>query len=201
MPLVISQGYGSPGGGGGGGGSSPVLISVTPSVGHVTLVFDGTVTLTGDSLVGANWSLVANDDSSTVPVVSATVVGGSILLATGETGSTRTYTLHIPDGIFGVQSQGAFLPTTTTFTGVGAPPTIASANAISSNVLEVIFSEPVRASDALTSANYSITNGLTISGIVQINASTFRLTTSQMVSGLQYTITAANIRDAAGNPM
>jgi hypothetical protein len=195
MPLVLTQGYGS------GGGSPPLLVSVVASTGQVTITFNGAVVLTGDSLVTANWSIVANDDASSVAITAVSEVGGAVVLSTAETGTGRTYTLTIPSGIYSLVTGGYFFPTSTTFSGAGTGPTIALARAIDSVSLEVIFSEAVRSSDALTAGNYNITNGLTISGVAQINSTTYRLTTSQMVSGQSYLLTASNIRDAAGNPI
>lgn len=195
MSLVITRGFGSS------GGVAPTTVSVTAAPFQVIIVMNTDVALTGDSLVPGNWSIVADDDASVVPVSAASAAGTTITLTTGETGSTRTYVLTFPAGVLNTGGGGLIIPGTQAgFTGLGVPPTLSKATAVDSRTLEVIFSEAVNVTDALTLGHYSIP-GLTLSAVVQITSTVYRLTTSTMVAGNLYTLTASNIKDAVGNPM
>lgn len=81
------------------------------------------------------------------------------------------------------------------------PPTVLLARAVDARHVDVTFSEPVVASEALIPANYAITGGagLTVSAVQKLTSVAFRLTTSAQVAGFSYLLTASNIHDLAGN--
>lgn len=67
--------------------------------------------------------------------------------------------------------------------------------------VEVIFSEPVVEFEATNPVNYIITGGagLSVLKVAKVNPQTYLLTTSKQVTGQNYTVTASNIHDLAGN--
>lgn len=79
------------------------------------------------------------------------------------------------------------------------PPTLLFARAVDARTVDVTFSEPVVASEALLVANYAINNGLTVESVTQLTADSFRLRTSLQTAGTSYLVTASNIHDLAGN--
>lgn len=60
------------------------------------------------------------------------------------------------------------------------------------------FSEAMLAAGLATPANYTIP-GVTVSGVTVVNPATVRLVTTEMAQGASLTVTAAGIRDSAGN--
>lgn len=81
------------------------------------------------------------------------------------------------------------------------PPTLVYAVARDARTLDITFSEPVIASEALNKANYAITGGagLTVESVEQLTADSFRLKTTKQVVGQSYLVTASNIHDLNGN--
>lgn len=82
-------------------------------------------------------------------------------------------------------------------------PTVVSAVAASSILVDVLFSENLDAG-TVNSSYFTINNGLTISGaVLQADNQTVRLGTSSQTNGASYTVTVSNIaptvQDVAGN--
>jgi len=82
------------------------------------------------------------------------------------------------------------------------PPTVVSASRnFSNDRVTVLFSEPVLASTALISTNYSIQSGTTTATVSGVTLDPFAnrvvLQTSTLNSNLVYTLSAQNVRDAA----
>ena len=79
------------------------------------------------------------------------------------------------------------------------PPTVSNATGISATQILITFSEEVSAATANGAANYVIP-GLSVTAAArQANTSTLLLTVSNMTVGNNYTVTAAGVRDTAGN--
>ncbi len=78
------------------------------------------------------------------------------------------------------------------------PPILLTIANISSNTVEVLFSEPVDSAAATNLSSYSINNGPTIAS-VKFGTSTRAviLTTSPLTTGTDYTVTVSNVRDRA----
>lgn len=86
--------------------------------------------------------------------------------------------------------------------GVGTdvvPPSIVLSRSIDARTVEVLFNEAVVEDEALTAANYSIDGGLTVSAVVKVTSSIYRLTTSKQAVGDLYTVTVSDIHDLVGN--
>jgi len=76
------------------------------------------------------------------------------------------------------------------FTGLGIAPTIAGLQAISANLVDVIFSENMLDNDAIRDfTKYTFDNGLTVSAVMSVDGNTVRLVTSDQTPGLVYTLT------------
>src|SRR6185295_1507502 len=79
----------------------------------------------------------------------------------------------------------------------GTPPTLTSVTAVNATTVQALFSEPVTTASAQTTGNYSINNGVTISGaVLGADTRTVTLTTSSMTGG-NYTLTVNNVADRA----
>jgi hypothetical protein len=63
----------------------------------------------------------------------------------------------------------------------------------------VCFSEPVSAT-ALTASNYQVNQGVTVSSVTRVNATTVALTTSTLALGGVYTLTINGVQDLAATP-
>jgi hypothetical protein len=79
-------------------------------------------------------------------------------------------------------------------------PTVLSATADKSfTTLVVKYSEPV-SDTALIPSNYVIDQGVTISDLMRLSATTVQLTTSQLTEGSGYNLTINNVQDMATTP-
>ncbi|OGS21830.1 MAG: hypothetical protein A2252_00015 [Elusimicrobia bacterium RIFOXYA2_FULL_39_19] len=119
---------------------------------------------------------------------------------TAET--TYNYTIYAVDDA-GNQSteslQGSF--STLSIGGDATPPEILSVSVSNKNTVRVTFNEPVEEVSAETVSNYSIDNGITVTGaVLDINLETVALNVSDLTMGTTYAITINNIRDRATNP-
>ena len=84
--------------------------------------------------------------------------------------------------------------------GDATPPKVTGASITSATVVIVTFSEALEQNSAQTAGNYSITNGITISGAtLSTDGKKVTLTTSQHTSGQSYVVTVTNVKDVAGN--
>ncbi len=63
----------------------------------------------------------------------------------------------------------------------------------------VRFSEPITKETATTVGNYSLSGGVTVSRVTQIDPLTVRLATSRQTEDTEYTLKVENLRDNAGN--
>ncbi|MEW6158100.1 MAG: immunoglobulin domain-containing protein, partial [Verrucomicrobiota bacterium] len=80
-------------------------------------------------------------------------------------------------------------------------PAIANVQNIGTTNLMVVFSEPVEATTATASANYQISNGISVSAVAfGSDTRTVLLTTSALVYGTTYSLTVNNVKDRAVTP-
>jgi hypothetical protein len=80
------------------------------------------------------------------------------------------------------------------------PPNLLSAAVLNLTSVQLLFSEELDNISAQNKSNYSINNGITIKGILlSTNKKSVILTTSQMTTNTNYTVTVSNIKDLAGN--
>jgi PKD repeat protein len=105
-----------------------------------------------------------------------------------------------------VQSNGARLDLFNLRKAVdAAPPTLTGADALSTALVRVTFSEPVQAGSSANGAenpaNYALSGGATISAAtLQSDARTVLLSTSALTTNTAYTLTVNNVRDRAAAP-
>jgi hypothetical protein len=184
--------------GGATGGTGITLTSVTGGANTVNILFSSTPTLLQDALL-PNRYIITGPNSEYVPVFSVNVSGNSIILSTGWQANGTTYSLRIPSSWIANGGGSVFTgPFTQNFTGVATSPALTIARTVDSRTIEVWFNKPVNELDALNTNNYSITNGLTVSGVSKVSDTIFTLTTSHQTVGTSYTVTASNIRDFQG---
>ncbi len=80
------------------------------------------------------------------------------------------------------------------------PPEVMGASILTATKIIVTFSESLEQASAQTAANYSITNGITVSGaVLSTDGKKVTLTTSTHTSGQNYVVTVNNVKDLAGN--
>lgn len=172
------------------------LVSVVGTLRTVTVTLSTTVTVTSVSSNPLNWS-IAGPTTSTVTAVAA--IGATIVLTTTELRQGGAYTLAIPGAFYGPASAPYVGALSAPFTGVGTPPIALAAQVVDGTHVRVIFSEEVNASDALTSVNYAIDNGLSVLSVTQESGASFILETTSQSPSIVYLVTCSNIRDALGN--
>ena len=186
-----------------GGTASPPPLSVTvvSSASTITATFSDDIAIIAPADDYTSWSVI--DSSGGVLPISGTTFDGTdtIVITTGEQKNGESYTLTIPSGIVDTSTPPIAFPGPyeVSFTGVGVPPTVLLAFAMSYRSVRVTFDEAVVESEALNKSNYAITGGVYITGVTKISDTIYELSTSPMVGGTSYTITASNIHDLAGN--
>ncbi len=111
-------------------------------------------------------------------------------------GTLYTYNVSAVDRA-GLESSWSSAASATTSADT-APPSIVSVSAYETSV-EITFSEPLDTISAQRTENYSINNGISITGASLIT-NTVTLTTSVHTEGT-YTLTVAGVEDTSGNPM
>lgn len=128
------------------------------------------------------------------PITDATgnVLTTPVLSAVG----TQTFYAVVSDGSQTATSRVA----TVTVTADTTEPTIASVLASASfDKVTVTFDEGMSATGLGTASNYSISGGLTVSGVEVVSDRVVRLTTSRQPGDQQFTLTVNNLTDLAGN--
>jgi hypothetical protein len=89
----------------------------------------------------------------------------------------------------------------TTQADVTAPTLVSVTASGGPGEVKVVFSEPVEAASASSTANYAIDNGITVSqAVLDADGKTIRLSTNDHTEGMSYTLTVNNIRDLAKSP-
>lgn len=192
-------------------GDTPDEISLyrKDATGQVTKIIDGT-----DGLLNTSNNVVR------VRVIRNAANQWSLLRDFGATGAyvpegTATDATYTTSAFFGVwvrQSTASFFqrhffddfevkpynPDTT-------PPQVVSATATTATSVDVLFSEAVNVTDALSTANYVVSNGAgspASAAFVPGNPLAVRLQyATPFPNGVNLTVTATNIRDIAGNLM
>ncbi|MFQ5963711.1 MAG: DUF5060 domain-containing protein [Candidatus Scalinduaceae bacterium] len=131
-------------------------------------------------------------------------VGQSVTTTFSDTGlsegTSYTYEVTAVNGA-GLESAKSASVSATTLTDT-TPPTITSVSASGNAAgVTVVFSEPVERTSAEDPSNYSIDNGITVSGAsLGSDLKTITLITSPHSEGITYTVTVNNIQDRASAP-
>jgi hypothetical protein len=178
---------------------------------------NGTISLLID---GVNSSL-ASTSNNLIKIKIVRDASNQFTLQRDLTGTGNTYVSegNITDGTFTSSGFFGFLvkQSTSTFfqkhffddVYVGpiildtTPPSVSSISVVSSNQLDVTFSENLDAVSAQTISNYSVNNGIgspQTASLDAVNNALVHLTFStSFVNGIQHVITINNVKDVAGN--
>ena len=161
----------------------------------VTLTIGASGTSAYGNSVGIQWQTAAAGSSDFTNVAGAT------------DSSLDTGVLTIADS--GVQYRVVLsVPTLTETSDVATitvesdtnPPSIAGVTASSANTLIVRFSELIDEASGSRAGNFSLSDGVSISG-AQATGSTVLLTTGDLTPGASYTLTAGGVNDLFGNAL
>jgi hypothetical protein len=123
-------------------------------------------------------------------------VGPTYSVALPQAGDAGTYTVKLSGGGTSLTSGNAVVKIVADTT----PPTIGKVAYSSPTKLAVSFSEPV-SDTALTAANYTLDNGVTVSSVTRTDPAGVTLTTSKMADGTAFNLSVSNVQDTAGNPI
>jgi hypothetical protein len=186
------------------GATPPVVASfytvskaVSPT--SIVLTLNDDVFLDGPAADPSYW--VVSGGTTPVTVTGVSAVGTNITVTFTEPKGGEALTLHLPlIGIKNANTQGLFDGSfQELFTSQAVSPVAVMAQVLDRNTIRISYSEPVQTPDAINPANYSIDNGLLVTGIVQESSTTYLITTTNQVAGTLYTVTVINVKDLKGN--
>ena len=125
----------------------------------------------------------------------------TVLLTTASKQTIDTSYTATVTGVTDIHGNAVNDSNTAVFTGSDTtPPQVASAIPVDDTTVNVIFNEPVDAVSAQTAANYTLDPNLAVAGaVLQADQMIVQLTTDRQTWETDYTITASNISDLAGN--
>ena len=111
--------------------------------------------------------------------------------------NTAKYAVKVTNPVTTVTSTAATL---TVVRDLVAPTVTKAAADVSLAAVFVTYSKAVSDTALVPSPNYSLDQGVTISGITRLNAQTVKLSTSQMAQGVTFTLTINGVQDIATLP-
>jgi hypothetical protein len=169
---------------------------VTAFLDHLEVTFNANVVLSGPALVPANWYISVTGPGRAVQVGSVEVVS-SDTVRLGVTAQTldAAYTLNLPS--LGITSDAFGIFTglySLDFLGVPTPVNVQMIRAVDAHHIDVIFAIAVDETSASDPTNYTLSNGLTVTGSHKITDYWYRLTNQpRQVDGTSYTLTVSNV--------
>lgn len=189
---------------GGISGSDDALELYRQDGGNSTLLLSGTTGAAGGDPVIARvrvtrsksgeWTLFADytggsDLQFEASATDATYASGNFFGFFCRYSSTRNQAFFFDD----ILIDPLFVDTT--------PPTLLSAEALSANEIELVFDEPLDASNAQNEANYTINNGIgnPANAVLVSPTTVFLELNNPLQSAVNYTLTANRITDMNGN--
>jgi hypothetical protein len=184
-----------------GSGAPDPFINATAaaSSNRITLTFSEIPTLGTIPSIPASWR-VYDSNGAQLSVTGVVAVGKTVQLTTGEMKNGMTYTVYIPDGIINSVTSVLYSgPFAVNVAGVGAVPDITTTWAPNLKTVNVVFTEVVVNSEALDKSNYSISGGVTVTGVTKLSDTIYQLQVSGARPLTSYTITVTGIHDIAGN--
>lgn len=186
----------------GGGTIAPLTMTVSATPVSLLLSFSAEIEVIAPASGKEAWR-VEDADGTSLGVNSISIGTTSITINTNEHTNGANYILTVPSGIQTTTTPPvAFAgPYIQTYAGVGTPPTVLNAVALTYNVVRITFDEPVIEAEALVNTNYAIDNGAFVTRVTKVTDSIYDLSTSPLNSGVSYTVTASNIHDLAHNPI
>jgi len=165
---------------------------------------------TSSTAVTFRWTAATDPGTTPSGIASCEleVTSGSVVVFRGNVGNTLTKTVAGKDGQTLRARVGAYDRAGRTsgwsdwsdgITVDTSRPRLTNAVARDYLTLDLTFSEQVTTA-ALLCSNYSCTNGLRVTGAMQVNATQYRLYTSEQTSGRSYRLTVSSaVKDCAGN--
>ena len=126
---------------------------------------------------------------ATLPVY--TVTNASLLLNNGQ-----IFTCVVTNSVGSITSA----PITLTVTHDTVPPVVTEVFNLGLTNVELVFSKPVSVATATNIANYTFTNGITITGAALAVNNIVTLTNAPLVYGSNYTLVINRVSDLANTP-
>jgi|SRR5579859_4103799 len=177
-----------------------LALGVTPTLTTLDVSMSNAFTISGPAASPSDYTITPLDGGHAVTILSVQQSGPHLLLTTTEHTNGKNYQLTMPSiGIVDINNNPFDGPFTINYVGVGVAPYALAARSIDARTLEITFDEQVDPSTALNPSNYSINNGLTVTGVVAVTNSIYRLSTSRQTQGMTYTVTITNVVDDGGN--
>ncbi len=145
----------------------------------------------------ANYSI-----SGGITVTSAVMNGTQVTLTTSSHSFNQQYTVTVSNvkdlagNLINPNANSAQYM----LEGDTTPPEVTGASILAATSVSITFSEALEQNSSQTIGNYSITNGITVSGaVLSSDGKKVTLTTSAHTSGQSYVVTVNNVKDLAGN--
>jgi len=183
-------------------GAFETIASTT--VGSVTVVSSTSIKLNLDDSVtsdatwttAGNYTITASGGAVAVSVSSAAITdaGLSITLTTSE---------HTNGGSYNIAWAGLANITNDNdpYTGTSTPPVVSSAAMTAGKVIRVTFSKSMTNNAALTTVGNYIISGMTVSGVVRVDATRVDVTMTERIPAANSAITVNGPQDTALNPV
>lgn len=143
-----------------------------------------------------NYTITASGGAAAVTVASAAITdaGLSITLTTSETTNGGAYNVAWA-GVTNVVDGDD------DYTGTSTPPVVSSAAMTAGKTIRVTFSKSMTNNAALTTAGNYLISGMTVSGVVRVDATRVDVTMTQRIPAANSTITVNGPQDTALNPV
>lgn len=125
-----------------------------------------------------------------------------VTLSTTQNAANQTYTVVVNNvkDLAGNIISSSNNSAQYSYVGDTTPPNLLSAAVINSTTIALLFSEPLETTSAQTKTNYSINNGIVVnSAVLSVDKKAVTLNTTQHTTNQNYTVTASNVKDLAGN--
>jgi len=183
-------------------GAFETIASTT--VGSVTVVSStsirlnlvGSVTSDATWTTAGNYTITASGGAVAVSVSSAAITdaGLSITLTTSE---------HTNGGSYNIAWAGLTNITNDNdpYTGTSTPPVVSSAAMTAGKTIRVVFSKSMSNNAALTTTGNYLISGMTVSGVVRVDATRVDVTMTERIPAANSAITVNGPQDTALNPV
>ena len=145
---------------------------------------------------------ITNGISVTGAVLSSNGKNVTLTTSTHTAGQNYTITVNNVTDLAGNPISSSKNSAGYSFFTDTTPPELVGASLKNSTTLIINFSEELETSSAQNKSNYSINNGIIITGaLLSSDGKKVTLTTSTHTAGQNYTVTVNNVTDLAGNPI
>lgn len=182
----------------------PYGLELSTTVDSITVVSSTSIKLNLLALVtsdatwedAGNFTITESGGAVAVTVASAAITdaGMSITLTTSE---------HTNNGAYDVAWAGLtnVADGNDAYTGTSTPPVVSSATMTGGKVIRVTFSKSMTNNAALTTVGNYLISGMTVSGVVRVDATRVDVTMTERIPAANSTITVNGPQDTALNPV